>query len=396
MTLRELEKSMPKDDAVELMINNIVRDALPSGATSETLNADESALKMNLLDLLGDMGVKITSINDYIKSYNIRNGVDPSAQALLDVSKQVIAFKDGLVTLDALTEETSHFIVETWDDVEIEGLLRNIHKTSSYVEFSQSYRELYGRENPNMSAEELENLVRREILGKELAKSLQEGFNTEGKSETQKNIIGRIFELLKKFFDSITVADKFYSDLESLTIKVEDLLLTKDVNKYLNLGKAKTKNFRMYQQQASGNMVLDTKNAIVKRLVKALLDQEKSLRKAGRGSSANIQMLNEALDKAITKSSILDLVSLAKRQADYVSTAIETSKRRGETLSNEEIEMLKDKYVSSHLPDGWFFNGYMYLNYEGVVQPEHPNLEMIIKNYIDEENSQIGDYNREV
>lgn len=336
MSLRELEKSIPKDDAVELMINNAVKDALPSGATSETLNADESALKMNLLDLLGDMGVKITSINDYIKSYNIRNGVDPSAQALLDVSKQVIAFKDGLVTLDALTEETSHFIVETWDDAEIEGLLRNIHKTSSYVEFSQSYRELYGRENPNMSAEELENLVRREILGKELAKSLQEGFNTEGKSEIQKNIIGRIFELLKKFFDSITTTDKFYNDLGNLTIKVEDLLLTKDVNKYLNLGKAKTKNFRMYQQQASGNVVLDTKNAIVKRLVKALLDQEKSLRKAGRGSSANIQMLNEALDKAITKSSILDLVSLAKRQADYVSTAIEASKRRGETLSNEE------------------------------------------------------------
>ena len=58
--------------------------------------------------------------------------------------------------------------------------------------------------------------------------------------------------------------------------------------------------------------------------------------------------------------------------------------------------MLKDKYVSSNLPDGWFFNGYMYLNFEGVVQPEHPNLEMIIKNYIDEQNSQIGDYNREV
>ncbi len=55
-----------------------------------------------------------------------------------------------------------------------------------------------------------------------------------------------------------------------------------------------------------------------------------------------------------------------------------------ETLTEEEIEMLKDKYVSSNLPDGWFFNGYMYLNYEGVVQPEHPNLEMIIKNYIDE------------
>lgn len=336
MSLRELEKSMSKEDALELMINNAVKDALPSGVSTENLNINEASLKMNLLDLLGSMGVKITSINSYINSYNIRNGVDPTASALLDVAEQVIAFKDGLITVDALAEETSHFIVETWDDVEIEGLLRNIHKTASYVEFSQSYRELYTRENPNMSTEQIENLVRREILGKELAKSLQESFNTEGKTETQKNIIERIFELLKKFFDSVVVNDTFYNDLEALTLKVEDLLLTKDVNKYLNLDKAKTKTFRMYQQQASGNVVLDTKNAIVKRLVKALLDQEKSLRKAGRGSSASIQMLNETLEKAITKSSILDLISLAKRQADYVSIAIENSKRRGETLSNEE------------------------------------------------------------
>lgn len=348
MTLRELEKSMPKDDAIELIINTAVRDALPSGSTSETLNIGEEALKMNLLDLLKDIGVKITSINNYVESYNIRNGVDPSAPALLDVARQVIAFKDGIITLNTLTEETAHFIVETWDDAEIEGLLRNIHKTSAYVEFSQFYRELYGRENPDMSPEQLENLVRREVLGKQLTTSLRERFSTEGKSETQQNIIGRIFELLKKFFDSIVVADTYYTDLENLTIKIEDLLLTKDVNKYLNLDKAKTKNFRMYQQQASGNVALDTKNSIVKRLVKALLDQEKSLRKAGRGSGANIQMLNEALDKAITKSSILDLVSLAKRQADYVEIAIENAKRRGETLSNEEgivLHGLNDQIV---------------------------------------------------
>lgn len=348
MSLRELEKSMSKEDALELMINNAVKEALPSGVTTENININEAALKMNLLDLLGSMGVKVTSINNYINSYNIRNGVDPTAPALLDVAKQVIAFKDGLITVDTLAEETAHFIVETWDDTEIEGLLRNIHKTASYVEFSQSYRELYAKENPNMSAEEVENLVRREILGKELSKSLQESFNTEGKSEIQKNIIERIFELVKKFFDSVVVNDTFYDDLGALTLKVEDLLLTKDVNKYLNLDKAKTKSFRMYQQQASGNVVLDTKNTIVKRLVKALLDQEKSLRKAGRGSSASIQMLNESLDKAITKSSILDLVSLAKRQADYVSTAIESSKRRGETLSNEEgivLQGLTDQIV---------------------------------------------------
>jgi hypothetical protein len=53
--------------------------------------------------------------------------------------------------------------------------------------------------------------------------------------------------------------------------------------------------------------------------------------------------------------------------------------RTRESITEEEIEMLKEKYVSSMLPDGWFFNGFLYLNYEGVTQVEHPNLEAIIR-----------------
>ena len=70
--------------------------------------------------------------------------------------------------------------------------------------------------------------------------------------------------------------------------------------------------------------------------------------------------------------------------------------RTRESITEEEIEMLKDKYVCTMLPDGWFFNGYMYLNYDGIQQPEHPNLEAIVKLFMDEQNSQIGDFNREV
>ena len=67
-----------------------------------------------------------------------------------------------------------------------------------------------------------------------------------------------------------------------------------------------------------------------------------------------------------------------------------------ETITEEEVEMLKEKFVSLMLPDGWFFNGYYYLNHDGATQFVHPNLELIIKTYIDEQNGEIGDYNREV
>ena len=52
--------------------------------------------------------------------------------------------------------------------------------------------------------------------------------------------------------------------------------------------------------------------------------------------------------------------------------------------------------MSQMLPEGWFFNGYFYLNYDSEKSFTHPNLELIIKNYLDEQNGQIGDFNREV
>ncbi|CDW75335.1 UNKNOWN [Stylonychia lemnae] len=67
-----------------------------------------------------------------------------------------------------------------------------------------------------------------------------------------------------------------------------------------------------------------------------------------------------------------------------------------ETITEEEIEKLKDEFVSQMLPDGWFYNGYFYLHYDGRQSFTHPNLEAIIKQYLDEQNGEIGDYNRDL
>ena len=48
------------------------------------------------------------------------------------------------------------------------------------------------------------------------------------------------------------------------------------------------------------------------------------------------------------------------------------------------------------MPDGWYFDGRMYMNYEGKYQTEHPNLELLIKQYLEQENSVVGEFNRGV
>lgn len=345
-SLEELQSKFGKEEGKALFLNKLLQNVLPSGTSGESIDSDENSLRLRLLDLLNSMGVKVMSIDNYVKNYETRNGVSPDAKTLLDIAQQVIAYRDGAISTEGLLEETAHFIVETWEDSEIENILRNIHKTQTYQELSQQYREVYSSENPNMSNEEIENLVRREILGKELARGLQTRFSTEGKTEVQTNILSRIFELFKKFFDSIGLTENVYDDIANLTTKVEDLILTKNINNYLNLERAKTKKFRMYQLNQSGDPALDAKVSISKQLVRALIEQEKNLRKAGRGSRATIQKLNEILEKEITKSSALDLIALAKSQSRYVSLAIDNANKKGKTLSNEEgivLRSLKDE-----------------------------------------------------
>src|SRR5690606_37391187 len=103
----------------------------------------EDDLQLRLLSLLNKMGVKVTSITNYIKNYNIKNGVNPSAKALADITNQVVAFQEGIIRLDELTEETSHFIVEALPIAETENVLRNIDKSEEYKEFAPIYREIY-------------------------------------------------------------------------------------------------------------------------------------------------------------------------------------------------------------------------------------------------------------
>jgi hypothetical protein len=334
---KELQDKFGKDAGANLNIENAIRQALPSGINEEVTQIDESSLKLKLLGILNAMGVKVTSITNYNKNYAGKNGADPSAEGLVDIAKQIVALKEGRIGVDVLTEETIHFIVEAWDEAEIENILRNIHKVESYQEHAEHYREIYTRENPTMTAEEVEQLVRKEILGKELTKNIMNNFNMEGKTEVQRNIIQRIYDMFVKFFQGVTVTGQLEKDIATLTLKVEDLLLSKDVNKYLNIEQTRTKAFRMYQTQGStGDIELDTKSAVSNQLVRVLLEQEKNLKRAGRGSATSNRILTEALDKQLTKSSALELIKLAKRQSDYIDVAIQNAERKGETLTNEE------------------------------------------------------------
>jgi len=311
------------DDQVKK--NNFVADSIRKTFSrvygTKQGKLSEKVLKNRLLDFLKEIGVSITNIENYSKRYN----VDVSANALADISNRIVAFREGKISVEALTEETAHFIVEGWDVQEINDLVRDIHKTQSYGEHSENYREVYSKENPSMSESAIEYLVRKEVLGKELAKALQNKFTSE---TTPQNILQRMYNAMLNFFDKIVLKDNYRQKLEDLTTKVEDALLTNNLSNYLNTSNFDNKKFKLYSLNKSANPQHN--------LIKALQEQEKVLIKLGRGSAEQLHKLQGYLEKTLEETSVRDLISLARRQTSYINEAIKSANSRGAILSNEE------------------------------------------------------------
>ena len=311
-----------KVEVLERVEPSVIRDVFRTFSPSEGQLSEET-LKDRMLNFLKEVGITVTSIENYVKAYKIRNGVEPGAEAIADFANQVIAFKDGEIEIDKLSEETAHFIIENWDEAEIKNLTRNIHKTQTFAEFYQQYYEIYQRENPEMSAEELDFFTRKEILGKELAKSLQDRFDATNK---EPNILKRIYELFAKFISGLTTQGNYKAQLEDLTEKVDDLMLRKDAGAVFQL---KNKKFRMYSLPQTN-------------VVKAVAEQEKLLARTGQGSNKTAKEVLDSVSKAAEKATTDSVVTLAKRQVKYVKEAVDAAVRRGRPLSTEESLVLNN------------------------------------------------------
>lgn len=333
------------EDADMIAVSNAVRETILDRTFGDNVveplqaTLSENDLKVRLLSLLEKMGVKTMSISDYVTNYSRRNGVEPSANALADMANQIIAFKNGEIELSALTEETAHFIVEAWNQEDISDLLRNIDKTYEWAQFSNIYRELYRKEGVVES--ELDDLVRREILGKVLASSLINNFTTQSEA-TNQNILDYIRGLFDRFIDSVRslFTSQYEADLQSFTDQVQDMLLNQDITNYLNLQNLNNKKFVMYQvAPTSGSTAIDSILRKSKGLLQILQQQEKDLLKAGKGLRSNVKKLRELeqrIDREQIKKSIAELLNTANRQAKYITQAAELANKNNTFLSNEE------------------------------------------------------------
>lgn len=65
-------------------------------------------------------------------------------------------------------------------------------------------------------------------------------------------------------------------------------------------------------------------------------------------------------------------------------------------LSYSDLENIRELYLLEDLPEGWNFDGTMFLDPEGVRVRNHPNFEFHIQKYISEKNKEIETYNSSI
>jgi len=301
-----------------------------NSALEELSTTPENELQEKLFNLLNKMGVKTVSIEKWAEKYAQKNGHEPSAQALADLSNNIVAFKDGIITEPELLEEVSHFIIATLPQEEITNQKRNIHRTQEWAQYAEQYFEIYGE---TLQGEELDDRVREEILGKVLANSLKDNFARENESTLEGGIVANLRRFFQEFFTRINnfFQPSFQTDLETFTEQVyRDLM-----NDSLNVDVRNKENKRYTLYNATGRTAL---SQTVQKTYETLLNQQYLL-KSSPASKNTLNKLRETIqlaDQASLNQSILQLVAVANSQSNSLLKSLEVADKNSRHFTAEE------------------------------------------------------------
>jgi hypothetical protein len=203
-----------------------------SNSTRQRTTFDENSYMQNLMDFLASLGFSTTTLEQYRKSYNTRFGQDPDIQEMSDIANSVVAFAQGVETIDNMSEEVAHIAIEAYSDKNsIAGALAIVHLTPEYGQYSDYYRTKYA---PFFDGIELEDQVRKEVLRKILAAELLSNFQKSNRSDESLTLMGKIREIWDSFVQFIQsrLKPSHHRVLDDLNRKLVDAVMANQVDSF--------------------------------------------------------------------------------------------------------------------------------------------------------------------
>lgn len=260
----------------ELMMqyNSVYVDFLGKKRTSSVNRKENKNLKVleaKLYSFLRSVGFTTTSLDDYKKRYNTMYGKDPDVEALTDIANKIIAFANGKLDIENLSEEVAHVAISLFaDQMSISEALVSVIYTPEYSQYAEIYRAKYSK---NYEGVELEDQIRREILGKILAKQFINKFNTENLTQEHSSVIlflKGLWDRIINFWGNKTT-QRHIDTINNLVKEVSESVLTEnkstfdesiaDTNQdfYYSLASAKAKNIDYQLRLAKESIVTNFK-----------------------------------------------------------------------------------------------------------------------------------------
>lgn len=216
------------DGFMELALSLMMEDNALYGSNVrgviENEKAEDLQNRTDITNILSTLGIRVMGMSEYMDKYKMRNGVEPSARALSDMANGVIALAEG-ATVEDLNEEVAHFLIDTYrNQQEIDEVLDSVVDTPLWNQFAGRYYEVYGKE---YQGEELDRMVKREILGKTLAQRFVPGMeqaveDLASSEDAQLSLFGRIIRAIRNFFSTQR------SDLNKVLDRIKESALADD------------------------------------------------------------------------------------------------------------------------------------------------------------------------
>ena len=218
------------------------------------VKGEDRALKQSLLNFLANMGFELSTLESYRKNYNTRYGIDPDINAIADMANKVVAIAEEQKLLDKLKsegvelseeerkriekvteellEEVAHIAIEAYSEqASIVGALSEVDSTPEYTEWADQYRAKYSEFYEGI---ELEDQVRKEILGKILAQSIKTRFSTETRNENEISLIGRLQNIWNNFVNFLKAGYQPYlaDSISELNARIADNILSQEMSQF--------------------------------------------------------------------------------------------------------------------------------------------------------------------
>ena len=203
-----------KDKVSEQPIHNVDYSKILS-------DTEKSSLSTKLFGVLEKLGFSTTKLSDYMQSYKLKHGLDPSVNAIADMVNKVVAVAEGRE--DLLTEEVAHVLTEAYNNQdEIRDVLPEVENTDIWSEHSAKYFKLY--EGKGLTGDALTEKVRREIFGKIISEKISE------LGESNNSTLSKISNIVNKFFNSIRnfLKPSVKNKLDELTTKIAEASLEEE------------------------------------------------------------------------------------------------------------------------------------------------------------------------